>query len=125
MCICKNWAVHPSAVAMNNFYVHAIKNVSIVLVDAMEFQVRLENMHQIKNLTAIVFCFSDCQSMEDEQNCSGSTPSYCRVDYFRCGSTCIPNVSRRNKRKSITVLNFRSFFFDAFKSWRCDGHRGL
>ncbi|CAF4827006.1 unnamed protein product, partial [Rotaria magnacalcarata] len=37
--------------------------------------------------------------MEDERNCAGSTPSYCRADQFRCGSTCIPN------------------------SWRCDGHR--
>jgi hypothetical protein len=35
----------------------------------------------------------DCPSMEDEQNCGGSTPSYCRADQFRCGATCVPNVS--------------------------------
>ncbi|CAF0957368.1 unnamed protein product [Adineta ricciae] len=42
---------------------------------------------------------ADCPSMEDEQGCSGSTPSFCRPDQFRCGTTCIPNA------------------------WRCDGHR--
>jgi len=31
--------------------------------------------------------------MEDESNCGGTTPTYCRADQFRCGTTCIPNVS--------------------------------
>jgi hypothetical protein len=35
----------------------------------------------------------DCPSMEDEQGCSGTTPTYCQLDQFRCGTTCIPNVS--------------------------------
>jgi hypothetical protein len=42
----------------------------------------------------------DCPSMEDEQGCSGSTPTYCRADQFRCGSTCIPNVSENKRRKN-------------------------
>ncbi len=43
----------------------------------------------------------DCASMEDEQGC-GSTPSYCRADQFRCGSTCIPNVSL-NRREYLKI----------------------
>ncbi len=39
--------------------------------------------------------------MEDEQNCSGITPSYCRADQFRCGTTCIPNVSYNNNNKNL------------------------
>lgn len=42
--------------------------------------------------------------MEDEQGCSGSTPSYCRADQFRCGTTCIPNVSENAKRISEVIL---------------------
>jgi len=43
----------------------------------------------------------DCQTMEDEQNCGGSTPTYCRADQFRCGTTCIPNVSYNNNNKNL------------------------
>jgi len=39
--------------------------------------------------------------MEDEQGCSGSTPTYCRADQFRCGTTCIPNVSGNKMEKKI------------------------
>jgi len=35
--------------------------------------------------------------MEDESNCGGTTPTYCRADQFRCGTTCIPNVSWENE----------------------------
>ncbi|CAM4944086.1 unnamed protein product [Rotaria socialis] len=55
--------------------------------------------HYCINATRRCDGIADCQSMEDERNCAGSTPSYCRADQFRCGSTCIPN------------------------NWRCDGHR--
>ncbi len=44
---------------------------------------------------------NDCPSMEDEQRCSGVTPSYCRADQFRCGTTCIPNVSENKNEINL------------------------
>ena len=51
----------------------------------------------------------DCPSMEDEQNCAGSTPSYCRANQFRCGSTCIPEVST-NMRERIWMKSYWFYF---------------
>jgi hypothetical protein len=46
----------------------------------------------------------DCQTMEDEQNCGGSTPTYCRADQFRCGTTCIPYVSWNNREENLWIM---------------------
>jgi hypothetical protein len=46
--------------------------------------------------------------MEDEQGCSGSTPTYCRADQFRCGTTCIPNVSGNKMKRNFVNKYFIS-----------------
>ena len=77
----------------DNFYARAIDVASMQHAGAMVLRVGRVTHSSVHYLLMTIIINADCPSMEDEQGCSGSTPSFCRADQFRCGTTCIPNVS--------------------------------
>ena len=89
-----------------NIYVHVINVVSMHRDVAMVLPV---SEHDLENFQSSILPFIDCPSMEDEQGCSSSTISYCRADQFRCGTTCIPNVSYRKLFRLMFLICICSY----------------